>query len=141
MTSSRNSRPRLHFVLAAALVFQGLSGIAGGLALVADPTGELIGIPLVWLEGSPFRDYRIPGIVLLVVLGMVPLGIAWAVWTQRRGAWHGALVVAMALLIWIAVEIAVVGYQPQPPLQLLYGSLGLFLLFLLLLPSVRHSRS
>lgn len=122
----------------AALAFQGLSAVAGGIVLLADPTGAALGLPLAWLEGSPFRDYAIPGLVLLTALGVGPLWVVYGLWLERAWSWTGALLVGLALLGWLAVEIAVVGYQPQPPLQLLYGLVGALVVALCLLPSVRR---
>ena len=120
------------------LLFQGLSGIAGGIGLVGDPTGDNLGIPVSWLQGSPFDDYLVPGLILLVVLGVFPLIVTYGLWTQRSWAWPAALLVGVGLLVWIGVEILVIGYQPAPPLQLIYGLLGLVILGLALLPSVRR---
>jgi hypothetical protein len=36
--------------LTATILLQGISGLVGGYALMADPSGAFIGIPLVWLE-------------------------------------------------------------------------------------------
>ena len=130
-------RPRSLYVLVATLALQGLSGVGGGSGLVADPTGEALGLPLGWLEGSLFSDYLIPGVVLLLVLGIGPLVVAAGVWSGSRWAWGASLLVGMALLVWIAVEIAVIGYQPRPPLQLVYGVLGGLIVGLVLAPSVR----
>lgn len=130
-------RPGTVYALVAALALQGLSGLAGGYGLTLDPSGESVGIPLEWLAGSPFADYLIPGIVLLTVLGIGPLLAAYGVWTRRWWAWMAALLVGVALLVWIGVEVAVVGYQPRPPLQLTYGLVGAAILALTLTPSVR----
>lgn len=43
----------------------------------------------------------------------------------------------LALIVWIAVEVVIIGYQPQPPHQLIYGSLGVVIIILALLPGVR----
>ena len=138
MGAHARSRPRALYGLLAALVLQGLSGLAGGFGLVLDPTGESLRIPREWLEGSPFPDYLVPGLVLLTLLGLGPLGAAYGVWTRRAWAWSASLLVGLALLAWIAVEIAVVGYQPEPPLQLVYGVLGVLIAAGSLLPSVRE---
>lgn len=130
-------RPAPVYGLLVALAFQGLSGIAGGFGLIADPSGESLGIPIAWLEGSPFADYRIPGIVLLTVLGVGPLVAVYGAWARRLWAWPAALLVGVALLVWIAVEIGVIGYQPRPPLQLIYGLLGGVILTLALTRSAR----
>jgi hypothetical protein len=111
-------------ILAILLLFQGLSGIAGGALLVIDPSGGILGFPPGWLGGSPFRDYLVPGLILLIVLGVGPLAVWQGVRTRHRLAIPGALITGIALLIWIIVEIMIIGYQKDPPLQLAYGSVG-----------------
>ena len=126
------------YLLGAALLLQGISGLAGGIGLVGDPTGRSLGIPLEWLSGSPFDSYLIPGVVLLVALGVFPLVVTYGVWNRRPWSWSAALLVGLMLLVWIAVEILVIGYQPAPPLQLVYGLLGLLITILVLLPGLRR---
>lgn len=121
------------------LMFQGLSGIIGGVGFLLDPTGASLGIPLRWLEGSVFPDYQVPGILLLSVLGLYPLLVTFLL--QRRIAWarRGVTTVGVALIIWIGVEIFTVGFHPIPPLQILYGGLGVLLLVLSFAPGVREA--
>jgi 4-hydroxybenzoate polyprenyltransferase len=124
--------------LTGTVLLQAISGLAGGYALLADPSGDLIGLPLAWLEGTPFSDYFVPGIILFWVLGVGPLVVAWALWRGRSWAWYGSLVVGTGLAIWIVVEMVLIGYQPTPPLQAFYGLLSLVILSLSAAPSVRH---
>jgi len=120
------------------MLFQGLSGLLGGIALVVDPSGELLQMPLSMLAGSPFNTFLIPGIILLIILGIFPMVIFYGLWKRTNWAWSGALMVSAALIIWIGVEIWMVGYHTEPPLQLIYGLLGLILLVLVMLSSVRN---
>jgi hypothetical protein len=115
-------------LLLTTLAFQGVSGIAGGLGLTFDPTGESVGLPLGWLEGSPFASYLVPGIVLMTLLGIGPLVTLFGVWKSLTWARPAALGVGVLLFAWLGVEIAVVGYQPEPPLQLVYGIVALLIL-------------
>lgn len=138
MPVRRQARPTALYVLLAGLLFQGVSGVAGGIGLIGDPTGRSVGLPLDWLEGSPFADYLIPGLVLFSALGVSPLIVAYGLWRRLFWAWPAVLVVGAALVVWIGVEILVVGYHAWPPLQLVYGLLGVALLVLALLPSVRR---
>jgi hypothetical protein len=48
------------------------------------------------------------------------------------------LFVGAMLLIWIGVEIAMVGYHSSPPLQLVYGLMGVAILILTPMPSVKY---
>lgn len=121
-----------------ALLVQGVSGVVGGLGLVLDPSGASLGIPVDWLEGSAFSDYLIPGLILLLVLGVGPLVALVAAWRQRPWAWHATVSVGVALVVWLAVEIVTIGYHPRPPLQLTYGLLALAILVLAALPSARR---
>ena len=136
--SRTSGRPPAVALLSGLLAFQGISGLGGGLALILDPTGEAIGIPVAWLDGSPFPDYLIPGVVLFALLGLIPLLVARAVWLGRPRSWMASLIVGAALVTWIAVQILVVGYQARPPLQLTYGSVGVLLLVLSMSASVRR---
>lgn len=126
-------------VLVALLALQGLSGLAGGLGLVVDPSGEAIGLPLEWLQGSPFGDYLVPGLVLFTLLGIAPLVVASGLRRARPWAPDGALLVGIALITWIGVQVLVVGYRAEPPLQAVYGLLGVLIAVLAALPSARDS--
>jgi len=130
----------LRYGLAATLAAQGVSGLAGGYGLVADPSGEAVGLPLAWLGQTPFSDYFVPGLILLTVLGVFPLIVAWSLWRRRPWARRGALVVGAALLIWIVVEIVMIGYHPWPPLQAAYGLLSLLILSLASSREIKRSR-
>lgn len=137
--SLKPSRPVSVYVLMILMLFQGLSGLAGGIGLILDPSGQSMQIPLQWLQGSPFSTYLIPGIVLFVVLGLFPLAVFIGLLKQWRLAWVASLLIGIALMIWLIVEIMVIGYQPQPPLQVIYGLVGIGILTTVLLPSVKKT--
>lgn len=132
MRNDSASRP-LTYGLVGLLLFQGLSGLAGGYGLVADPSGAALGLPLEWLAGSPFSTYLIPGLILLLVLGVGPLIGAYLVAFRKPGGGAAAVAIGASLVIWIGVQIAIVGYQPFPPqlpFQVLYGLVGAIILAL-----------
>jgi len=140
MSGYSQNRPFGFHVLVAVLVFQGLTGVIGGLELARDPSGATLRIPLQWLEGSPFADYLVPGLVLLTVLGLVPLLVAYGLWNRRPWSRAGALFVGLSLIAWLAVEIAVVGYVSEPPFQLLYGIVAGLIVVLTCVPSAIRGR-
>jgi hypothetical protein len=115
------------YLLLLLLLFQGVSGLFGGTALLLDPTGESLGLPLKWLQGTPFGDYRFPGLILLTVLGVFPSLVWVGLWNRKAWSWKGSLLVGIALVIWIGVEIIMVGYHTEPPLQVIYGMTGLLI--------------
>lgn len=139
MNRKSSGRPLAVTALTLLLGLQGLSGLVGGLGLVLDPSGRSLRIPLAWLEGSPFSDYLVPGVILFVVLGVVPMFVAYGLWSARPWAWTGSALVGAALVVWLIVEIAVIGYRADPPLQLAYGVLAVLILAITALPSVRDN--
>ncbi|HSG48120.1 MAG TPA: hypothetical protein VLA43_09930 [Longimicrobiales bacterium] len=125
-------------LLTALLLVLGLSGIGIGLAVLVDPVGAGIGLGPEWLEGSPFSDHRIPGLVAMVILGALPLSVVGLVVRRSPWAWSASLMVGLVLMAWLYVEILVIGYHPRPPLQAIYGLLGVAVVALTLHPAVRR---
>jgi len=87
----------LRYVLLALLILLGLSGLAGGAAMVADPSGAEMGLSVSMLEGLPIANFVLPGLFLIVVMGAVPLVVAFGVW--RRMTWAAALTQGILLVL------------------------------------------
>jgi hypothetical protein len=105
-------------------VFLSAGALGGGGALMLGSRGEIIPLPLSALRGSPFETYFAPGLILFCALGLGPLAAAGLALRRHPLAPIAALAVGIALLIWMAVEIAMVGYSKSPPLQPFYLLLG-----------------
>jgi hypothetical protein len=101
-------------------VFLSVGALAGGGALMLGPRGEIIPLPVSALMGSPFDTYLVPGLILFGVLGLGPLAAALLLWIRHPHAPLGASMVGVALVIWVTVEIAIIGYSNDPPLQPFY---------------------
>jgi len=122
-------------------IFLSLGALAGGLALILGPRGEVIPLQVSSLAGSPFDSYLVPGLVLFGVLGLGPL-VAVAMTLRRHPlAPLAAVVTGAALLGWLAVEIVIVGFSSEPPLQPFYIALGVVLVVLGLDWQVRTARA
>jgi uncharacterized BrkB/YihY/UPF0761 family membrane protein len=104
--------------------------------LSADPSGRSLEMSIAYLRDSPFEDYRVPGAILFGVLGMGPMAALYGIRRRRRWAWRASVAVGLALVVWIAVQVALIGYQSI--LQPFYGALGLVILLSSLHSSVRH---
>ena len=107
-----------------------IGALAGGLILMIAPKGEILPLPLPALAGSPFDTYFVPGLILFGVLGFGPLVAARLAWLRHPLAPTAAFVVGAGLLVWVAVEIAIIGYSNEPPLQAIYGVLGVAILLI-----------
>jgi hypothetical protein len=145
----RSRRPPTPSVLAILVAFQAVSGLGGGAVLAIDPSGGLLGLPLTVLRRGPFVDFLVPGLILFLVLGVLPAIVAVGLWARPRwGAlgplervfaahwsWVGAGVVGFGLLVWLAVELWLVG---PSSLLVLYGLVGLAIIIVALMPSTRR---
>jgi hypothetical protein len=120
------ARPLSRFAKAAVCleVFLGAGALGGGSALMLGSRGQIIPLPLSVLKGSPFETYFVPGVILFCAVGLGPLAAALLAWFRHPLAPTAALGAGITLLIWMAVEIAIVGYSNNPPLQPFYVLLG-----------------
>lgn len=89
----------------------GVLAVGAGLALAGDPSGGSLRFEVAWLDGSPFDDYRVPGLFLAIVIGSTNL--ASAVGLVRRGprAPLVSLATGLLLLAWIAIQTWIIGLR------------------------------
>ena len=87
------------------LLFNGIGAIYGGLSLITDPTGSKLQMPQSYLEPTPFRDYLIPGIVLLCVNGFFSFFTLLTIVLKNKKA--DLFIIAQGVLLsgWIIVQI------------------------------------
>ena len=128
--STHQARPLTRVVKAAVVleILLSVGALGGGLVLMVAPRGEIMPLPLSALAGSPFDTYLVPGLILFGVLGLGPLVAARLAWLRQPVAPTAAFVVGAGLLIWVAVEVAIIGYSNEPPLQAIYAILGVAIL-------------
>lgn len=102
-----------------------LSAIGGGVGML---TSSGIGLPDSWLAATPFPTWRWPALLLLATVA-VPMTAA-AVGELRREAWApmASTLAGAILVIWIAVEVAVI--RQYAALQPAFAAAGLAILLL-----------
>lgn len=113
------NRRSLRIFLIVLEVFVGVGAVAGGIGVATNG----IGFPVEWLEGTPFRSYVIPGLVLMFVVGGSQLAAAIAVWRRRWWGTVASLAAGLILAGWISVQVAIIGLVSW--LQPFYFALGL----------------
>src|SRR3954454_11494832 len=96
-------------ILSLSLLLLGIGGIYGGIVFLLDPSGGLMQMSLSYLDGLPLRSYALPGLWLLIVMGVSPLVILYGLWAQPTWSWtalierrshaHWAWTAAIALCI------------------------------------------
>ena len=83
-----------------------VGALAGGAGLMAMPgEGGPMGLPMGLLEGTPFPDYTIPGIVLFAGNGLLPLGAIALTLRRHPLAALATIGVGLWSVAWLVAEI------------------------------------
>ncbi len=141
-------RPWALYPLLVFILLQAVGAVYGGFALAVAPDGSLLQMPLSWLEGSPFNNFLIPGLILAILLGVFPFLLLPALWLRPNWNWpqwlnvykqrHWSLTFALYLGImmvgWINFQLLFV--QRYFWLQPVIALLGLAIIIFSLLPAV-----
>lgn len=132
-------RPGSVIALLVLAAVQAAGAIGGGVGLVRDPVNN-IGMPVSLLEGTPFKDYLVPGLILLIVVGLFSLLVFGALLVRWKPAWWLSLASGGGLCIWIITEGVLLGYLgPEGiALQLVFGIVGAGILVLALMRPTRR---
>jgi hypothetical protein len=110
-----SSRNRLEYrrTLALILALIGFNAVIAGYGFMGTPDGSAVGIPQEWLADTPFSDFMIPGAILFA-LGVLHLCAAYLQLRSDRIAPMIAEVAGFGLVIWIVVQIMMMGSFRHP---------------------------
>lgn len=103
-------------------LFTGATALVGGLLLAVAPDGALLRADPAVLAGSPFTDYRWPGVLLATLVGGGYL--ITGLWQWRSGAGARALAVAagVGLVGFEGCELLWLGFQPLEAVFAIVGA-------------------
>jgi hypothetical protein len=90
----------------------GVTGLVGGVLLAAAPDGSLLRADPATLAGSPFSDWRVPGVLLAGLAGGGFLLAAWWQWRGHRYARELSMIAGAGLVCFEAGELVWLGFQP-----------------------------
>lgn len=96
----------LRYVLGSLLAFVGVSAVGGGIFGIAGAQG----VPSEWLRGTPFNSYFLPSLILLLGVGGSSLVAASALFRRHRSRRQAAFGAGTILLLWMAVQLSMIGY-------------------------------
>ena len=109
------------------LFFNAIGALYGGALLIIDPSGKMLMVPLSFLNGTPFHNFFIPGIILFIANGVLCLTIA--ILTIRQKKYYEILIVfqGIVLIIWLTVELIMIKYF-EPALHISCYTAGIGML-------------
>jgi len=104
--AAQSQSSMIRYPLGALLAFGALNAFGGGYYGVAGAKD----VPTEWLAGTPFSDYTVPSLILFVIVGGAFLVATVAVFGHARIARMSAVTAGAIVLVWIAVQVAMIGY-------------------------------
>ncbi|MBC8506647.1 MAG: hypothetical protein ISR58_12740 [Anaerolineales bacterium] len=142
-------RPSMLWPLVLVLLFLALGGFSGGIPMLADPAngGYLQFADLLPL--LPVSNFILPGLFLLLGMGLFPLILTYALiarpdwpwvdklfqWSKHYWAWTATLMLVVIIAIWLAYEGWVLGWWP---ITYATAVIGFFILLFATMPGVRN---
>jgi hypothetical protein len=99
----------------------GAAGLAGGVLLAAAPEGSLLRADPAVLAGTPFSDWRVPGVLLAGLVGGGFLLAGWWQWRGHRYARELSMAAGAGLVCFEAAELGWIGFQP---LEAVFAAVG-----------------
>ncbi len=110
------------------LLITAIGAIFGGGALLIDPLGEKLGLPIETLKYSPFENFLIPGLILFIILGLGSLITSIIVIKRVSGYPFLTIFMGFAISIFISVEILML--KDVKFLQIIFAIIGISLVIL-----------
>jgi hypothetical protein len=108
------------------LVINAIGALAGGFALIIEPDGSKLGIPASILKNSPFDDFLIPGILLLLLNGVFSTVVLFALTMRSRWAEKGIIIQGIVLYLWIAAQVVLLGFTKK--IHIIFGFIAVVLI-------------
>ena len=106
MKNSTAKGKTVRYLLGILLLIVAVNAFAGGYNGMAGAEG----VPLEWLDDSPFRSYLVPSLVLFFVVGGSCLFAAIAAFKGKKSARKAAIAAALVMLSWIGTQLVIIGY-------------------------------
>ena len=96
----------IRFSLGILLAILALNAFEGGYYAMAGAKD----VPIDLLARSPLKNYFIPGLFLFVIIGGSALYASIAVFRRLPGVKKAAFASAVIVMLWLAIQVAIIGY-------------------------------
>ncbi len=108
--------------------FIAITSTLSGLLMISNPNGEILNLPLVLLDGTPFKNFLIPGILLTTIVAGVNLLAVFYNMQRHVNRYNWAMAGGIMISGWIVVQLILI----HAALSLHYLYLGIGILIILL---------
>jgi hypothetical protein len=115
-------------ILAVLQALVAVGALPAGLAMMIEPDGDKIGMPVEILSNTPFNSFFLPGLILFSVNGMLNGYGAFIGFRQSRSGGLFGIGLGVFLILWIGFQVYWMGWIHF--LQPVYLGIGIVEVFL-----------
>jgi hypothetical protein len=129
-------------------IFLATGALYGGTAFIIAPNGSLLGMSEEWISGTFFHSFIIPGILLIIFLGILPILSIFGlrsrgdsrileklnIYKNRHWAWSYSLYTGIIAIIWIVCQQLLTSYFILQPI---ISATGLLIILVTISPRVQ----
>jgi len=106
--------------------FIAVTSLISGIILIGNPDGSMMNLPLSLLEGTPFKDFKIPGILLAFVVGGINLLAVFFNLKRGRNRYKWAMAGGLVISGWILIQMILTGVIHW--LHIFYLAIGILII-------------
>jgi hypothetical protein len=136
-------------ILIILLGFLAVGAFLGGVTFIIRPDGSIYHMPVELLANSPFKNFMLPGFILLTSFGIFPFLVIYGLIKKPENkflnklnlindyhfSWTFSVYTGIALIIWIDIQTLI--FNSVDILHTIYSFLGILIICLALLPQTR----
>lgn len=108
--------------------FIAVTSTLSGLLMISNPDGGIMNLPLGILNGTPFRNFLIPGILLTTIVGGVNLLAVFYNMQRHVNRYNWAMAGGIMISGWIIVQMILI--HAVHWLHFLYLGIGILIILL-----------
>ena len=141
-------KPAELYILIGLHIFLSAGALYGGGSFVLSPDGSLLGLNEEWLAGTPFHTFILPGIILFVLMGVLPLLTMFGLlrksnirifdflnmYPGKFWCWTYSLYTGIITLIWIITQQLITSYFVLQPVM---AATGLLIIIVTISPRIQ----
>lgn len=91
------------------VAFIAVTSFLSGILMISNPDGGILNLQLSLLNGTPFKDFTIPGILLAILVGGVNLLAVFFNLQRHRNRYNWALAGGIITTGWIIIQMILIG--------------------------------
>lgn len=108
--------------------FVAVSAALSGLWLMSNPDSGFVNLPHSLLNGTPFSDFRLPGILLAILVGGINFLAVFYNIQKHRNRYNWALCGGTVTIAWVMIQM--VANREVYWLQFIYLAVGILIILL-----------